>query len=83
MPWIRVQAPKQGIAGALFELGSTQQEVAHQQQQEQKRQQSIAARSGSQGLALGALPPPPPRPAQVSYLQLCCFRTCHAIYHTI
>lgn len=53
------QAPKEGIAGALFELGSTQQEQAAQQQQE------MAARAGRQAQPATALPPPPPRPAQV------------------
>ena len=54
------QAPKQGIAGALFELGSTQQEQAVQQQ-------GIAARPGKQAQVGPALPPPPPlRPTQVA-----------------
>lgn len=58
----RAQAPKQGIAGALFELGSTQQEQAAQQG---LSQQGIAPRAGMQAQPVAALPPPPPRPAQV------------------
>ena len=58
------QAPKQGIAGALHELGSTQQELAaqHQQQQQQK---GLAARATRPAQPETALPPPPPRPAPV------------------
>lgn len=55
----RAQAPKQGIAGALHELGSTQQEQAAQQQ-------GIAVRPGKQAQPAADLPPPPPRPAQVA-----------------
>jgi hypothetical protein len=51
-------AQTQGIAGALFDLGSTQQEQA-------ARQRGAAAAQHAAGQQ-GAMQPPPPRPVQVA-----------------